>query len=262
VKDPAHYARWVRRVHDVEEELPLDVDALATRCNIHVHDDEFDGFLGLWFTVQGRDAIVLDARQGRRRRRFTLGHELGHACMPSHRASGARQCLDTDLAEADSDRGLEAEANQFAAELLAPRRLVAPLLKTGALDLAKADEIANRFDISLTCAARRVVEHSGQPMALVLSSGGRIIWSVRRHGFPYGLPGRGDPAPPDTIAHSIDRGDGGTLAPRPVSRTAWLPERRGQFTLMESAIRLGMLDQVLSLLWIPDMESADSEDGE
>jgi hypothetical protein len=244
----------------MEEEIPLDVDALAERCNIVVHEDEFDGFLGLWFSIQGRDGIVLHARQGRRRRRFTLGHELGHACMPTHRTSGARQCLETDLTEADADRGIETQANLFAAELLAPKRLVAPLLKTGALGLAKADDIANRFDISLTCAARRIVEHSGQPTALVLSEGGRIAWCVRRHGFPWGLPGRGDRVPVDTIAHSVGHGNDDALAPRPVSGSGWLPDSTGRFRLMESAIRLGALDQILSLLWIPDLEPEGSEE--
>lgn len=260
MKDPAHYARWVRQVHGMEMAIPLDLDLLAERCQIAVHDEEFDGFLGLWFCIEGIDGIVLDARQGRRRRRFTLGHEIGHACIPTHRKSGARQCLEVDLSEADVDRGLETEANSFAAELLAPKKLVTPMLKTGALGLAKAESIAERFDISLTCAARRVVEHGGQPAALVLVEGGRVAWCLRRHGFPYGLPGKGDRVPADTIARFVEHGDAGTRMPRRVDARTWLPMVAARFTLMESATRLGSLDQVLSLLWIPDLEQDEAED--
>lgn len=262
MKDPAHYARWVRQFHGMEDTAPLDVDLLAKRCGIAVHEEEYDSFLGLWLHIGSREGILLDSRQIPRRRRFTLGHELGHSCIPSHRKATNLKCIDADLNEADVDRGIETEANRFAAELLAPRKLVASMLKTGALGLAKADEIATRFDISLTCASRRVVEHSGQPGALVLTERGRVSWCVRRHGFPYGLPGKGDRVPPDTIAHFVEHGEGGTTTPRQIDARTWLPMVAGRFTLMESAIRLGSLEQVLSLLWIPDLEAGESEDEE
>jgi hypothetical protein len=244
----------------MEDAVPLDLDLLAKRCRIEIYEDTFDGFLGLWFRAGSREGIVLDSRQIPRRRRFTLGHELAHSCIPAHRKATNLKCLEADLTEADTDRGIETEANVFAAELLAPKRLVTPMLKTGALGLAKADEIADRFDISLTCAARRIVEHSGQPTALVLTDGERVSWCVRRHGFPYGLPGKGDRVPPDTIAHFIGRGEQGTLAPRRVDPRSWLPMNTTRFTLMESAKRLGSLDQVISLLWIPDLEADESDE--
>jgi len=260
MKDPAHYARWVRQFHGMEDAAPLDVDLVAKRCGIAVHEDEFDSFLGLWLHIGSREGILLDSRQIPRRRRFTLAHELGHSCIPSHRKSTNLKCIDADVNEADIDRGIETEANTFAAELLAPKKLVATMLKTGALGLAKADEISTRFDISLTSAARRVVEHSGQPTALVLAKRGRVSWCLRRHGFPYGLPGKGDRVPPDTIAHFVEDGESGTPVPRQVGTRTWLPMVTGRFTLMESAIRLGSLDQVLSLLWVPDLEGDESEE--
>lgn len=260
LKDPAHYARWVRRFHEMEDVAPLDLDLLVERCRIEIYEDIFDGFLGLWFRAGSREGIVLDSRQAPRRRRFTLGHELAHSCIPSHRQATNLKCLDADLTEADTNRGIETEANVFAAELLAPKKLVTAMLNKGALGLAKADEIATRFDISLTCAARRVVEHSGQPTALVLTVGDRIAWCVRRHGFPFGLPGKGDRVPADTIAHFVKGGEDGTVVPQRVDAGTWLPRVPGRFTLMESAIRLGALDQVLSLLWIPDLEQTESDD--
>ena len=66
-----------------------------------------------------------EAREWPGRRRFTVGHELGHWCM--HR-SGAEAiwCRSTSVAE--EDRGAfppaEGEANSFAAALLMPARLL------------------------------------------------------------------------------------------------------------------------------------------
>jgi hypothetical protein len=33
-----------------------------------------------------------------------------------------------------------------------------------------------------------------------------------------------------------------------------------RFTVMESAIRLGSLDQIICLLWIPDIDKEESDD--
>src|SRR4026208_1822783 len=110
MKDPAHYARWVRQFHGMEDVVPIDLDLLARRCGIAVHEDEYDSFLGLWLRIGSRQGILLDSRQIPRRRRFTLGHELGHACIPSHRKATNLKCIDKDLNESDIDRGIEAEA--------------------------------------------------------------------------------------------------------------------------------------------------------
>jgi hypothetical protein len=244
----------------METDIPIDVDLLAETCGIPIHEESIQGFLGLWLHFGSCEGIVLAEGQIPRRRRFTLAHELGHACLPTHRKSAGLKCLETDLIEGESDRTIESEANAFAAELLAPRKLVTPMLSTGAIGIRKADQIAERFDISLTSAVRRVVEYSREPAAMVLCEGPKVKWSVRRNHFPYGLPGAGDKIPPGSIAKEIVAGQQGSLDPRNVERLTWLPDASGHFTLMESAIRLGGLDQVLSLLWIPNLEGANDEE--
>jgi hypothetical protein len=70
-----------------------------------------------------------EAREWLPRRRFTIGHELGHWCL--HRAGGAVWCrsqtVDPDETPAPSRRAYppeESEANEFAAALLMPAHLV------------------------------------------------------------------------------------------------------------------------------------------
>lgn len=244
----------------METDVPINVDLLAEKCGIPIHEDSIQGFLGLWLHFGSCEGIVLAEGQIPRRRRFTLAHELGHACLPAHRKRAGLKCLETDLTETDSDRTVEAEANAFAAELLAPRKLVTPMLSTGSISIRKADQIAERFDISLTSAVRRVVEYSKEPAAMVLCEGSKVKWSVRRNNFPYGLSGNGDKIPPGSIAKEIVAGRKGSLDPRTVERLVWLPDVSGRFTLMESAIRLGGLDQILSLLWIPNLEGTNEDE--
>jgi len=256
VRTPASYARWVRDVHGMKNDAPLDVDRLAECCGVQLYEDRFDGFLGLWFKVGVVHAIVLDQRQIPTRRRFTLAHELGHACMPGQANAASLRCLAADLSGADTDKTTEREANEFAAELLAPRHLVGPMLTTGSVSLAKGQQVADRFEISLTAGARRVVEWAGQAAALVLCDDGHVMWSVRRSGFPYGLPCKGDPIPPGTLAAYTWSGETGALEPQETDAIQWLREgeRQQSLTMLESAIRLGDTRQVLSLLWIPELE--------
>jgi hypothetical protein len=71
-----------------------------------------------------------EARDWPPRRRFTIGHELGHWCL--HRTAGAVWCrhhaVDPEPAEAPAPRLAyppeESEANEFAAALLMPAELV------------------------------------------------------------------------------------------------------------------------------------------
>ncbi|HMO55398.1 MAG TPA: ImmA/IrrE family metallo-endopeptidase, partial [Tepidiformaceae bacterium] len=85
----------------MEDDIPVDVDLLAEKCGIPVHEDSIQGFLGLWLHVGDSEGIVLAEGQSPRRRRFTLAHELGHACLPTHRKSAGLKCLEEDLAERD-----------------------------------------------------------------------------------------------------------------------------------------------------------------
>lgn len=260
MKSPAHYARWVRTVHGLDDMVPLDVDLLADKCGIPVHDTEIDSFLGLCLRIDGRPAILLDSKQIRTRRRFTLAHELGHACIPTHHGLSSLKCVTEDLSGKDANQSVEQQANDFAAELLVPRKLLSAMLSTGEISLRQAEEVSATFDVSLTCASRRLVEHCKEAAALVMCEGGNVSWCVRRHGFPYGLHARGTPIPVGTVAWDVEHGSGTGLEPLEVEPSTWLPEASGSFTLIESAIKLGSLDQVISLLWIPDLEGGRAEE--
>jgi hypothetical protein len=80
-----------------------------------------------------------------RRYRFTVAHELGHWIC--HALEGARTgvtfCRPVDVSTA-TDRPLEREANVFAAELLMPE----PAVREAWVEIADADRLAGRFDVS------------------------------------------------------------------------------------------------------------------
>ncbi len=101
---------------------PVPVDRLAAQFA----DVEFDLIPGTCDGVildvtgrqsQTRPLIVVNSSSPRRRRRFTLAHELGHLMLPWH--AGNTLACSTPRGWL-LERGWEPEANAFAAELLLP----------------------------------------------------------------------------------------------------------------------------------------------
>ena len=129
-------------------------------------------------------AILLNSELSPARRRFTLGHELGHFLNPWHRPedpSCGFACSRKDLAtpwrkpSGSASRHVvqEAEANRFAIELLAPPRLMRPYLR-GIPDLAEVLTLAQELGLSREASARRYVELHDRPSALVFSAEGVV----------------------------------------------------------------------------------------
>ena len=100
----------------------------------------------------GRAMIYVNAEHHRNRQRFTIAHELAHYCLEHpmqdvHVDHGFR-FRDSRSSEGTNPR--EVEANQFAAALLMPAKLVRRHARELGLPLADWDveELAERFGVS------------------------------------------------------------------------------------------------------------------
>jgi Zn-dependent peptidase ImmA (M78 family) len=106
----------------LREELgfgPVDIWQLLERLEIPTALHEFgaDGGDGLYLWEDGEPFIVVNASTRASRRRFTAAHELGHHEMHRFETDQLR-IVDEDIFHSNDPR--EAEANAFAAYLLAP----------------------------------------------------------------------------------------------------------------------------------------------
>jgi hypothetical protein len=239
-KSPAEYARWVRKVHELDGDGMIDLADLVRRCGGRVDELPIQGCAGLLVPVDGDFfGIGVRADDSRRRKRFTIAHELGHFCIPSHKHR-AVLCVSPDLSNGGSTKVAEREANLFAAELLMPRLAVERMVRTGSLDVARAVEVADLFDVSIVSAALQVSEVTKEQTAVVYFRGGALQWAYRS-GMPYGLPATGSSPPARTLAHDIMCGNAGSASATAVDPSDWLPlatpsSWRGE--LLESSIRL------------------------
>jgi hypothetical protein len=156
-------------------------------------------------TAQSTGCILANTRKGNRRARFTVAHELGHFLLEKHRLSDAAGfcCTMADLREnkeGQQHQRQEAQANQFAIELLAPDYLMAPFYSADP-DLRDAQRLRDHLDLSLEACVRRMIELRDETLAAVWSYQGVIRYSVKARDFPFVALNKHDRIPQTSPAH-------------------------------------------------------------
>ena len=127
---------------------PIDITALATELGLAVYDsyDLPKGVSGKIARNGGAPSgysITVNANEPYRRRRFTVAHECAHYLL--HRAKIGDELSDDALYRSKLDTKEEFEANNQAADLLMPRRLMNRYIGQG---LAGIGYLANQFEVS------------------------------------------------------------------------------------------------------------------
>jgi len=141
------------------------------------------------YKSEGVILVNAEARSGRRR--FTIGHELGHFLIPTHRpVSGKFMCSRADMQRwtarnNDTYARMEVEANRFSALLLMPPpRLRVVMGKLHDPDLAHIVLIADQFDVSREAAARAYATFHDMTIAIAVVKDGKVLRVYRHVQFP------------------------------------------------------------------------------
>lgn len=252
--------------------VPLEGIAQAIGI-VEIAEHETEAFEGTLLVKGDKGAIAL--RRGMRsgRRRFTLGHELGHFVNPWHRTSGNRfECSGGDMrrkrdraTEWDSrpqQERMEIEANEFSAALLLP----APEFKDERAKFGKDPAIADiaalakQFDVSLEFMASTYVDTSKHMIGIILSQHGCVTRPILKKDFPFLGLRKGAPLPHDsrTVAFRRRGAPGDISSAEDVLRTGWL-ENRGRVTALTEQVMLQQDGWAVTLLWA-DEEDDDPDD--
>jgi hypothetical protein len=188
---------------------PVPIEEVACALGIlEIRREPLTNMEGALLTTPERHSgkILVNSNASRRRRRFTVAHELGHFMNPYHGGAeaGGLSCSTKDTSPTFSPaihrhRRQEDEANRFAIEILAPRMRCRTFL-SDVPDIAEIFAIAKEFDISREAAARRYVELHGDAVAVVFTKQGLLAYYVRTEGCP---------------ALSVRRGEALSLPPAP-----------------------------------------------
>lgn len=200
------------RIHELDPDLPLDfsIEDLCRRLDIEdIEDRPVSSFAAMLLMHPDRawGSIVVSEGMLPRRRRFSIGHELGHFLINSHRPSEGMQfaCSHADLRldntrEVNRARKMEAEANRFAAHLLMPPRRIRASLRSRHPDLAEVVRLAGQFNVSKEAMARSYAEAHHETLAVVIVRNGRVDRCYRPDDFPWIEPHVGDAVPTDSLA--------------------------------------------------------------
>lgn len=177
--------------------IPVPIEDIARSVDItDITPISTDGFEGGLVTDRNKSegVILVNCRSHPQRRRFTVGHELGHFLVPSHLPNDGTQfmCTSSDMCQSTSSKSLdramrmEAEANRFAANMLMPiasfRR---DLSQSAEPDINFLLRLCGKYDTSKEATARRFCELIDVPSAAVFSRNGRFRYAVRGSNFPF-----------------------------------------------------------------------------
>lgn len=206
-----------------------------------------------------RGSILVNVNAPRQRRKFSIGHELGHYLNPYHTGADSkdRSCSSEDLrsfasAEAKWQQRQEAEANRFAIELLAPRNRCRSLMR-GDPCIAHILDVAREFDLSAEASARRYVELHHDSVAIAFSKNGRLLYAMRSEFCPFLSVRKGEQL-------SLPRAPSDTRQPTPMSyadASPWLDKFRGELMVQTLYQREGYATTLLHL--VPEDEDEDDD---
>lgn len=188
------------------------------------------------------------------RKRFSIGHELGHFELHPHLTNFVA-CTKSDMTDWKGYKKRETEANIFSAELLMPEPLFAPRIVRKTPNMKLIQKLANEFRTSLTATAFRYIQLTKEPCALIYSVNGKIDWfSKNKKDFKFFLKKPGTPVDEDSYTFDAFNGKGDNLNGSLVPATAWVDSEHPMYDDMEfkeSTMFLEYYNATITLLWEP-----------
>ena len=223
----------------------IDIDVIAYTCGATTRDAELTGCEAA-LVGKGDKAIITVRRQSSQaRRRFSIGHELGH--WMRDRGNVSFSCRKSDVSAIS--RGRERRANEFASELLLPAYLFDPLAQDRSLDLETVRDLADTFRTSSTATAIKLVRRGSYPAVLASYKRGRREWFIPSDTVPSAF------TPLESLEQSTGTANAhGTAAQGTgdICADRWFAhENAGRYYIRESWFRTTS-DSVVVLLWWED----------
>jgi Zn-dependent peptidase ImmA (M78 family) len=256
-----------------EAALPIDPITIAQGKGIEVvaKPAEDAGVSGMLIRVGQEYAIAYATHiDSEPFQRFSVGHELGHYCLPGHpEAVIGPNGVHHSRADFRSTNQYEIEADRFAAGLLMPRHLFAPALARAGQGFAAVESLAKLCKTSWHATAIRYAQCSPDPVAIVVTTGNSIDhcfmsdelktldgidWMRKREAVPRG-----------TATHAFNENAGNVASGARIDGTSNLRDWFGgthDIEVTEDVIGLGSYGRTLTVLYeidLPDEEEREQE---
>jgi hypothetical protein len=230
---------------------------IANQLQLDVNELDVKGFDGALVRAKGTPfgaIIIRDSIRESGRKNFTVAHEIGHFVLPGHENTDL-VCTSTEVSNwSDSAKGVEREANEFAAELLMPEITVRQIIGTSEPSLGLIEKIASSCEASLSASAWRFCHLTGHRCAVVWSGAeAGSSWSRRSDEFRFGVSLAGATRQ-GTFANDCFAGRDTPDRPGPVVAHLWIDSQNvaADARIWEQSKALRSYSSVLTLLWIKE----------
>lgn len=254
--------------------LPVDPKAFARGKGIEVEakPPSSAGVSGMLLRVGNEFAIAYSTHfENEGFENFSVGHELGHFYLRGHMDAvipGGDGVHESRAGFNSKDR-YEIEADRFSAGFLMPRHLFFPALERAGRGLAAIESMSLLCKTSLHSTAIRFVQCTREPMAIVLSTGGRIDhcfmsdalknrsgidWLRKHETVPRGTPTQIFNQDPNNVASAVRVEETSSLQ-------QWFGGNR-RIEISEDVVGLGRYGKTLTVLYDIDLPEPEEEDEE
>lgn len=131
------------------------------------------------FGGRGKAIITVNsATRSKSRKRFSIAHELGH-----YELGHCVTHFEDELSLNYYRRGhQEAEANEFASELLMPTNYFLRAIAGRCFSPTLVNEVSRMFATSISSALIKFVEYGPVPLRVAFLQNGKVLWSRARSG--------------------------------------------------------------------------------
>ena len=166
------------------EDLKLEEISFAE--NLIVDEEPMDNVLGRIQFKNGLSLVKINSNiVDKGQKRFTLAHEMGHYFNERDiRTNGMYSCSDDDINSFKSNKTWEANANEFASELLMPKAWFKNFTARRKLNFDLIKETAEYFNTSITATAIKYANIGATPSAVIMSKDRKVIWHCPNEYFP------------------------------------------------------------------------------
>jgi hypothetical protein len=254
--------------------LPIDPKAFARGKGIEVEAKPpgSAGVSGMLVRVGNEFAIAYSTHLDNEGfENFSVGHELGHFYLSGHMDAvipGGNGVHESRAGFNSKDR-YEIEADRFSVGFLMPRHLFFPALERAGRGLSAIEAMSALCKTSLHSTAIRFVQCTREPMAIVLSMGGRIDhcfmsdslkntrgidWLRKREAVPRGTPTHTFNQDPTNVAHAVRIEQTSNLQ-------QWFGGNRS-VEISEDVVGLGRYGKTLTVLYDIELPEPEEEDEE
>jgi Zn-dependent peptidase ImmA (M78 family) len=155
--------------------IPVDLNRYLAAANaqLRVSSRLAPGEAGNTMFVKGQHLITVNANDSAERQRFTALHEIAHIHLDLPSVHGEAEGSDSLYSYARRPRE-EVLCDVFAAECLLPHEFLSRDLKGASAGFQFIDEMAQKYEASLSCTASRIAINAPFPCTYVLSQAGFV----------------------------------------------------------------------------------------